>query len=139
MNINPGKGIYEYDVSFIPMVDSKQFRFQLLNQHREILGPAKTFDGVTLYLPYQFENTVGIYCKLLNYNLNLICICVWQVTPFESVHPVTEETIKVNIVLRQKRRAADCIHFYNVLIRKIARILGMVQITENHSHCVNSF
>lgn len=58
VNIDPGKGIYEYEVSFYPSVDSKQIRFELLKQHREILGPAKTFDGVTLYLPYQFENTV---------------------------------------------------------------------------------
>ncbi len=64
MNIDPGKGIYEYEVSFFPFCDSKQMRFKLLNQHREVLGPAKTFDGVTLYLPYQFENTVRYYSSL---------------------------------------------------------------------------
>ncbi|KAK4035484.1 hypothetical protein OUZ56_027572 [Daphnia magna] len=111
VNIDPGKGIYEYEVSFYPSVDSKQIRFELLKQHREILGPAKTFDGVTLYLPYQFENTV---------------------TSFQSSHPATNEAVTVNIVLRQKRRAADSIHFYNVLIRKIARILGMVQMNRNY-------
>ena len=58
VNIDPGKGIYEYEVSFFPTFDSKEIRFQLLNQHRAVLGPAKTFDGVTLYLPYQFENPV---------------------------------------------------------------------------------
>lgn len=58
MKIDPGKGIYEYEVRFEPSVDSKAIRFQLLNQHRDIIGAAKTFDGVTLYLPYQFENNV---------------------------------------------------------------------------------
>ncbi|XP_046444818.1 piwi-like protein Ago3 [Daphnia pulex] len=111
VNIDPGKGIYEYEVSFFPLCDSKEVRFQLLNQHRETLGPAKTFDGVTLYLPYQFENTV---------------------TSFQSMHPATNEPVEVKLTLRQKRRAADSIHFYNVLIRKIARILGMVQINRNY-------
>ena len=38
----------------------------------------------------------------------------------------------MKIILRQKRRAADSIHFYNVLIRKIAHILGMVQMNRNY-------
>lgn len=58
LTIDPGKGIYEYEVRFDPFVDSKEIRFQLLNQHRDVLGPAKTFDGVTLYLPYQFDHDV---------------------------------------------------------------------------------
>lgn len=58
LNIDPGKGIFEYEVRFEPVIDSKDIRFQLLNQHREVLGSAKTFDGVTLYLPYQFDNNV---------------------------------------------------------------------------------
>jgi hypothetical protein len=48
------------------------------------------------------------------------------------MHPATNEPVEVKLTLRQKRRAADSIHFYNVLIRKIARILGMVQINRNY-------
>lgn len=59
MNIDPGKEIFEYEVSFFPPVDSKHTCVKLLNQHREELSPAKTFDGVTLFLPHEFENTVG--------------------------------------------------------------------------------
>lgn len=51
---------------------------------------------------------------------------------FRSSHPATEEPVTVKIHLRQKRRAADSIHFYNVLLRKIARILGMVQMNRNY-------
>lgn len=58
MNIDPGKGIFEYEVRFDPPVDSKAMRFRLLNQHQEVMGTAKTFDGVTLYLPFQFEKHV---------------------------------------------------------------------------------
>lgn len=66
LNIDPGKGIYEYEVRFEPLIDSKDIRFKLLNKHREFLGSAKTFDGVTLYLPHQLENNVShLQVKLL--------------------------------------------------------------------------
>ena len=58
VNIDPGKGIFEYEVRFDPSQDSRDMRFKLLNQHRETLGPARTFDGVTLYLPYQLPDQV---------------------------------------------------------------------------------
>jgi len=48
------------------------------------------------------------------------------------MHPATDEPVEVKLTLRQKRRAADSIHFYNVLIRKTARILGMVQMNRNY-------
>lgn len=38
----------------------------------------------------------------------------------------------VKVILRQKKRAVECLHFYNVLLRKIARILGMVQMNRNY-------
>lgn len=48
------------------------------------------------------------------------------------MHPATNEPVEVKLTLRRKRRAADSIHFYNVLIRKIARILGMDQMNRNY-------
>lgn len=58
LNVDPAKGIFEYEVCFQPHMDSRDFRFKLLNQHRGILGAAKTFDGTTLYLPSQLPNCV---------------------------------------------------------------------------------
>lgn len=58
--MEPDKGIFEYEVRFDPPVDSKDMRFKLLKQHQEAIGTAKTFDGVTLYLPFKFEKNVCI-------------------------------------------------------------------------------
>lgn len=69
LNIDPDKGIFEYEVRFDPSIDGKEMRFKLLNQHRETLGPARTFDGVTLYLPYQMPNQVFF---LFNYFKTLL-------------------------------------------------------------------
>ncbi|CAH1795347.1 unnamed protein product [Owenia fusiformis] len=43
--------MYQYHVSFEPNVDSRNIRFKLLNQHRDIM-PYKVFDGAMLFLPY---------------------------------------------------------------------------------------
>ena len=58
VDVDPQMGIYDYEVRFEPTVDSKDIRFNLVNQHREVFGPAKTFDGVTLYLPSQLPQNV---------------------------------------------------------------------------------
>ena len=68
VTIEQNKGIYEYEVRCEPSIDSRDLIFKVVGQHREILGPAKTFDGVTLYLPFQFPNNVTI--NVLNQNFH---------------------------------------------------------------------
>ena len=58
INVDPCKGIFEYEVQFEPEVDSRNFRTKLLNQQQDTLGPARTFDGVTLYLPFELPDRV---------------------------------------------------------------------------------
>lgn len=60
LELLPGKGVFEYDVQFEPEVDSKDFRFKLMGEMRDTIGPNKTFDGVTLYLPFKLEKEVRI-------------------------------------------------------------------------------
>jgi aubergine-like protein len=42
------------------MVDSKNIRFKLLNEHRDVIGNVKAFDGNILYLPIRLPNQVII-------------------------------------------------------------------------------
>ena len=53
LEVEKGKGVFEYEVRFDPPVDSRNERFKCLNQHRDVIGPTKTFDGVVLFLPFQ--------------------------------------------------------------------------------------
>ena len=62
--MDPDKEIFEYEVRFEPVIDSKDMRFQLLKQHQAKIGTAKTFDGVTLYLPLKFPEEVGLFWRL---------------------------------------------------------------------------
>ena len=50
-----------------PVVESKNMRFQLLNEHRPVIGNTRAFDGSILYLPKKITDTVGTnarYCAL---------------------------------------------------------------------------
>ena len=48
------------------------------------------------------------------------------------MHPDTTESVIIKVSLRQKRRPVDNIPFYNFLIQKIARILGMVKLDKKY-------
>lgn len=106
MKSEPDRGLYEYDVKFTPNVDSHAFRFKFLNQHAEILGTTKVFDGLKLSLPFQLPNVV---------------------TDLISTHPTEETKIKVVVTYRRKKRLAECIDLYNNLFSRIMKILNFVQ------------
>lgn len=55
LQVENGKGIFEYEVRFEPTIHANQLRFALLNQQLEIIGRTKTFDGVKLCLPIQVK------------------------------------------------------------------------------------
>ena len=50
--------MFQYEVKFEPDIDSRSFRFKLLNQHLNDLGNVKTFDGALLYLPIKLPEDV---------------------------------------------------------------------------------
>ena len=58
INVDPEKGVFEYEVCFEPSQDSRDARFKLLNQHIAQLGSARRFDGATLCLPFALPNRV---------------------------------------------------------------------------------
>ena len=44
--------MFEYELKFDPPINSRDERFKLINQLKEVFGPIKTFYGVCLYLPH---------------------------------------------------------------------------------------
>ena len=59
------KGIFEYEATFDPPVDSEAMRFKLLNQLQEAIGTFQTGDGLTIFLPTQFEKKVELFLLYL--------------------------------------------------------------------------
>ncbi|XP_050528911.1 piwi-like protein Ago3 [Daktulosphaira vitifoliae] len=102
ISLEENKGIYEYRVDYDPPVDARQARFALLNQHRDLF-PVKTFDGTALYIPSQLPQDETILISKLD----------------------TE--VKLTIKFKRKTSLRDCIHFYNVFLRQIMKVLGLVE------------
>lgn len=50
--------IYQYRVDFSPEIDSKGMRSRFVKDHKELLGPVRSFDGYTLYLPRKLPDKV---------------------------------------------------------------------------------
>jgi hypothetical protein len=51
-------GIYEFEVCFDPQLDHRGERFHCLYQHGDLIGNARTFDGVKLSLPFLLTKSV---------------------------------------------------------------------------------
>jgi len=72
--VEPGKGVCEYEVRFEPQVDSKGIRNKLLNECCDRLGETRTFDGTTLYLPFQLQDEViGSWSTYFDVGTILFC------------------------------------------------------------------
>lgn len=67
LKLEPGKGLFQYEIKFSPNIDSIGLRRKLLNQHSAILGRTKTFDGTLLYLPIKLPQDVSLKTLIENF------------------------------------------------------------------------
>uniref|UniRef100_A0A1A9ZRF5 Piwi domain-containing protein n=1 Tax=Glossina pallidipes TaxID=7398 RepID=A0A1A9ZRF5_GLOPL len=102
---DPNKGIYVYEVRFIPNIDSKRLRRQYLNEHSVKFGGTKTFDGVILYLPILLNDKLTTYIS----------------------KAYDGSDIEIRILFKRKELLKDCIQFYNVLFDRIMKTLNYVR------------
>jgi len=112
LEVEGERGMYEYEVRFEPLVDSRDERFKLVGQQRELFGPTRTFDGIFLYIPHLLDQVV---------------------TVVKGTHPVDQSEVTLTITLKHKKRMADraCVQFYNTLFRRIMQTLKMCQMNKN--------
>lgn len=104
---DPDRGIYEYEVRFHPLVDSKAIRARYIAQHKDVLGNAKTFDGVKLFLPKKLPEAELI---------------------LQSKNPVDGHDVTIKIIYKRKQRMSENIQFYNILFQRIMKVLKMVEM-----------
>lgn len=104
---DPDRGLHEYEVRFNPIVDSKGVRARYIAQHANVLGNAKTFDGVKLFLPIKLPNTETI---------------------LYSKNPVDGHQVTIKVLYKRKQRMSENIQFYNILFQRIMKVLQMVEM-----------
>lgn len=110
LKTKPETGVFEYHVTFAPNVDARALRNRLLHQHKSVIGPTKTFDGTTLYLPFRLpENRTRLISE-------------------QAVDP-TQAPIEytVEIIFRRQQPMRECIHLYNVIFGRIMKELNLVR------------
>jgi len=57
---------------------------------------------------------------------------IFQVTRYVSPHPVDMTPISISIIFKRQKQLGECIHLYNVLLRKIMIMLDLTQIGRQH-------
>ncbi|KAI2661512.1 Piwi-like protein 1 [Labeo rohita] len=101
-----------YHVDFKPPMESRRLRSALLFQHEETLGKAHTFDGAILFLPNKLHNTETVLCSETR----------------------NGEKVEITVTLTNELPPSSpvCLQFYNIMFRRILRILNMQQIGRHY-------
>lgn len=113
LNTKQGMGVYEYHTDYVPVIDSKRTRCQLLSSDPvlAVIGRTRVFDGMKLYLPHQLQQ---------------------QVTSIPTVLASDGTPVTVNIKFVKKTPPSQCLHLYNVLFKKVMHCLQLTQIGRNY-------
>ncbi|KAL1438066.1 hypothetical protein MTO96_010408 [Rhipicephalus appendiculatus] len=108
-----GMGVFEYHVDYVPVIDSKRTRCQLLSSDPvlAVIGRTRVFDGMKLYLPHQLQQ---------------------QVTSIPTTLATDGTPVSVNIKFVKKTPPSQCLHLYNVLFKKVMHCLQLTQIGRNY-------
>uniref|UniRef100_A0A8B9PFT5 Piwi-like protein 2 n=1 Tax=Apteryx owenii TaxID=8824 RepID=A0A8B9PFT5_APTOW len=105
------EAVYQYHVSFSPDVECKSMRFAMLKEHQAVTGDVTAFDGAILYLPVLLPQLVGL----------------------KSQRRTDGEEISITIQMTKVLEPSSdlCIPFYNVVFRRVMRILDMKLVGRN--------
>ncbi|XP_036885668.1 piwi-like protein 4 [Sturnira hondurensis] len=103
--------LYQYHVTYMPDLESRNVRIALLYSHRELSNRAKAFDGTILFLSQKLEE---------------------KVTELSS-ETRRGEAVKMTITLTQELPASSpvCIQVFSIIFKKILKKLSMYQIGRN--------
>ncbi|KAJ3610165.1 hypothetical protein NHX12_022259 [Muraenolepis orangiensis] len=104
--------LYQYHVDYQPPMESRGLRAALLYPHDKVLGSARSFDGAVLFLPIKLANTETLLLSETKHG--------------DKVH------IKVTLTNELPPTSPVCLQFYNILFRRILRMLNMQQIGRNY-------
>ncbi|XP_037115295.1 piwi-like protein 1 [Syngnathus acus] len=104
--------LYQYHVDFNPPMEARRLRTALLLQHEQVLGSAHCFDGAVLFLPQRLDDKVT------------------------ALHSRTRngEDVQITVTLTNELPPTSpvCLQLYNIIFRRILRILGMQQVGRNY-------
>ncbi|XP_040011750.1 piwi-like protein 2 isoform X2 [Xiphias gladius] len=106
------EAVYQYHVTFTPNVESMAMRFGMMKDHRSTTGDVVAFDGSILYLPVKLNDVVVL----------------------KSLRRTDNEEIQIKIQMTKMLLPDSdlCIPFYNVVLRRVMKIIGLKLVGRNH-------
>ncbi|KFP31525.1 Piwi-like 1 [Colius striatus] len=103
--------LYQYRVDYSPNMEGRNLRSALLFQHHELLGKTHAFDGSILLMPRQLENKVT--------------------KVFANTRNGEKVQITINLTNELPPSSPTCLQFYNIIFRRILKMLNFQQIGRN--------
>ncbi|KAM6235125.1 piwi-like protein 2 [Porphyrio hochstetteri] len=99
------EAVYQYHVTFSPEVECQTTRCAMMKEHWKVTGDTTAFDGTILYLP----------------------ILLTELVTVKSRRKSDGEEVSITIQLTKTLKPSSdlCIPLYNVVFRRVMRILGM--------------
>jgi aubergine-like protein len=104
-------GVYQYAVAFAPEVESRGIRSAMVNEHTDVIGKVKAFDGCQLFLPIRLPQVK---------------------TEFTSKRLTDGVLITITVTLVKVLEADQCVQLYNIIFRRVMRHLKMQQVGRNY-------
>lgn len=103
--------LYQYHVNYSPQMESRSLRSALLYQQEELIGKARAFDGTVLFLPKRLNKVSEVLSRTRN-----------------------GETVKITITLTNELppTSPSCFQFYNIIFRRLLKMMNMKQIGRNY-------
>ena len=108
------KGIFEYKVEYTPEVESNGTKFALVNQHREVLGGSKMFDGKQLFIPKKLPEEKTTLKSQLGSD--------------EDEGGKKEYSVVLSFVGKKAIGDATCLRLYNILFQRVFSLLGLAMV-----------
>ncbi|XP_051547621.1 piwi-like protein 2 [Myxocyprinus asiaticus] len=106
------EAVFQYHVTFTPNIESIGMRFGMMKEHRPTTGEVVAFDGSILYLPKRLDEVVHLKAERKTDN--------------------QEIDIKIQLTKILPPSSDLCIPFYNVVLRRVMKILGLKLVGRNH-------
>lgn len=106
LKVDDNKGVFEYELRFTPSIHDVRLRFQLLMQHKSVIGETKTFDGNILCLPIRLPD---------------------KITTLTSVSANDSSTVVLQVIYKRQRKFSECHTLYGTLFNRIMKVLQFVR------------
>uniref|UniRef100_A0A8V5H5M1 Piwi-like protein 2 n=1 Tax=Melopsittacus undulatus TaxID=13146 RepID=A0A8V5H5M1_MELUD len=105
------EAVFQYHITFSPEVECRSVRLAMLKEHQAVLGDVMAFDGSILFLPIQLPQ--------------LLTLRVQRRSDGQDV------TISIQSTKVLEPSSDLCIPFYNVVFRRVMRLLDMQLVGRN--------